>query len=86
MDIVAKEGAELVFVEVRTRRGTRFGTPQESVTVAKAGRLAATAQHYMTEMGVTQEDWRIDLISILLDGGGRVLEVSHLKHAVEASA
>jgi len=43
VDIVAQEGDELVFVEVRTRRGAKYGTPEESVTAAKARRLIATA-------------------------------------------
>ncbi len=84
VDIVARDGDELVFVEVRTRRGTALGTPQESVTRAKAGRLIATAQSYMEEKGVTGADWRIDLVSIVLDNRGRVQELSHLAHAVES--
>ena len=43
MDIVPQEGDKLVFVEVRTRRGAEYGTPEESVTAAKARRLIATA-------------------------------------------
>ena len=43
VDIVAQEGDESVFVEVRTRRGAEYGTPVESVTAAKARRLIATA-------------------------------------------
>ena len=84
VDIVASDGDELVFVEVRTRRGIALGTPQESVTRAKARRLTATAQSYMEERGVAGADWRIDLISIVLDSSGRVQELSHLAHAVEA--
>ena len=84
VDIVARDGDELVFIEVRTRRGTALGTPQESVTRAKARRLTATAQSYMEERGVAGADWRIDLISIVLDSGGKVQELSHLRHAVEA--
>ena len=84
VDIVANDGDELVFVEVRTRRGDAFGTPQESVTRAKARRLTSTAQTYIEERGIDGVDWRIDLISIVLDSGGRVLEISHLTHAVEA--
>lgn len=38
VDIVAQEGDELVFVEVRTRRGAEHGTPEESVTAANARR------------------------------------------------
>ena len=84
VDIVARDGDELVFVEVRTRRGAALGTPQESVTRVKAGRLIATAQSYIEERGITGADWRIDLVSIVLDVSGRVQEISHLTHAVES--
>ena len=43
VDFVAQEGDELVCVEVRSRRWTEYGTPEESVTAAKARRLIATA-------------------------------------------
>lgn len=42
VDIVPQEGDELVFVEVRTRRGAEYGTSEESVTAAKSRRLIAT--------------------------------------------
>ena len=84
VDIVAGDGEELVFVEVRTRRGAALGTPEESVTRTKARRLIAAAQSYMEERDVASADWRIDLISIVLDSRGRVQELSHLTHAVEA--
>ena len=83
VDIVAHHGEEIVFVEVRTRRGTAFGTPEESVTAAKSRRLAATAQHYLESNGLEQSQWRIDLISIQLDLAGKLLEVDHLENAVE---
>ena len=37
IDLVARQGGGWVFVEVRTRRGDRFGTPEESVTARKRG-------------------------------------------------
>jgi putative endonuclease len=83
VDIVAQEGDELVFVEVRTRRGTQFGTPEESVTAAKARRLIATAQDYLQQHGQEKSEWRIDLIAIRLDGDRRVQDIAHLRHAVE---
>ena len=83
VDIVAQEGDELVFVEVRTRHGTQFGTPEESVTAAKARRLIATAQDYLQQHGQEKSEWRIDLIAIRLDGDRRVQDIAHLRHAVE---
>lgn len=83
VDIVAQEGDELVFVEVRTRRGVQYGTPEESVTAAKARRLVATAQEYLQEHNQDNAGWRIDLVAIKLDGDRRVQEIAHLRHAVQ---
>ncbi len=45
--IVARLGDEHIFVEVKTRRGSPFGTPEESITATKSQRLIATAQNYL---------------------------------------
>lgn len=82
VDIVAQDGDDVVFVEVRTRRGSEFGTPEESVTAAKAQRLIATAEHYLQEKS-GETSWRIDLVSIRLDRSGRLEDINHLRHAVE---
>ena len=82
VDIVSRLGDELVFVEVKTRRGIAFGTPEESITAAKSQRLIATAQDYLQKNGLEQSRWRIDLISIHLDETGKLLEVNHLENAV----
>ena len=86
VDIVARHGEDLVFVEVRTRRGDEFGTPEESVTEVKSKRLIATAQQYLQEHSLEQAQWRIDLVSIHLDKSGKLLEVVHLENAVEGWA
>ena len=83
VDIVAQEGDDLVFVEVRTRRGVQYGTPEESITAAKARRLVATAQEYLQEHGQDHAGWRIDLIAIRLDGDRRVPDIAHLRYAVQ---
>lgn len=87
IDLVARDGEELAFVEVRTRRTSTFGTPQESITRRKAERLVATAQHYL-QSHVPENDgadvlWRIDLVSIRLAGGTGSPHIDHIKHAVQ---
>ncbi len=87
VDIVAKRGQELVFVEVRTRRGHAFGSPEESITPAKARRMTATAEHYLqTQLPLSARDntpWRIDLVCVHLDRSGKLLGINHLENAVE---
>ncbi len=47
LDIVARRGRTLVFVEVKTRRGREFGTPEEAVTPAKQAKLVELAATYV---------------------------------------
>ena len=83
VDIVARDGEEVVFVEVRTRRSQGFGTPQESLTRPKMRRLVATCQDYLQGYGGADTNWRIDLVSIRLNHGNRLEDIDHLRHAVQ---
>ena len=87
VDIIARWRRELVFVEVRTRRGDAFGSPEESIGPAKARRMAATAEHYLqTELpsgAGANTPWRIDLVCIQLDRRGKLLGINHLENAIE---
>jgi putative endonuclease len=81
MDIVAEESDCLVFVEVRTRRGRKYGTPEESVTPAKQAKLVEVAQTYLQEHG-WDGDWRIDVVAVEMTPGGKLLRVELIKNAV----
>ena len=87
MDIVAIDGDELVFVEVKTRRGEAYGQAEESVTPVRAERLAAVAEEFLQSRSAFPYDsetpWRIDLVCVNLDSGGKLLNVNHIRHAVE---
>jgi putative endonuclease len=63
VDLVAQDGACLAFVEVRTRRGRAYGTPEESITAAKLARMAAVAESYVYAEG-WEGDWRLDVVAI----------------------
>ena len=84
IDIVAVDEGQMVFVEVRTRKGNAFGTPEESITPAKRRRLMVTAQSYLREHGQEGLDWRVDLIAIRLGSRQRLERVEHIRHAIEA--
>lgn len=92
LDLVASENAPddcmggvmttwLVAVEVRIRRGMRFGTAKASVTATKQAKLRSVAEAYVQATG-WQGPWRIDVVAIQLDGQGRMIEQAHLRHAV----
>ena len=78
IDIVAQDGDDLVFVEVRTRRGDRFGSPEESITRAKLERLASLGHEYVEAHGPI-DGWRIDVVALDVDRAGRVSRIEVLK-------
>jgi len=84
IDIVAEDGDCLVFVEVRTRRGRDYGTPEESVTLAKQAKLMEVAQTYLQEHS-WEGDWRIDLVAVEMTSGGKLLRVELIRNAVTGS-
>lgn len=82
IDIVAQDVETMVFVEVRTRRGTSLGTPEESITPKKANRLVSLAYQYLLLLAVQPSSWRIDVIAIEVGRDGRVARFAHLKNVV----
>ncbi|MBK7410478.1 MAG: YraN family protein [Saprospirales bacterium] len=65
VDIIARKGDALIFLEVKTRRSQKFGHPAAFVNPKKRRFLADAAQEYMRKVG---HDWifRFDIISVLL--------------------
>ncbi|MFV0426235.1 MAG: YraN family protein [Beutenbergiaceae bacterium] len=78
LDIVARDGSELVFVEVKTRTSTAYGHPAEAVTPAKLARIRGLAALWLREHDEHAEQVRIDVVAILLVGGTRV-RLEHLR-------
>lgn len=66
IDIIAKDGETLVFIEVKTRRTTGFGSPFEAITTRKKRQIARTAQDYLCRKKLTNKPARFDVIGIVL--------------------
>lgn len=79
IDLVAREGGELVFVEVRSRRGDRAGTGLDSVTQAKQARVVRVARHYLASRGLGDAASRFDVVGI--DFGVDPPTVEHVRGA-----
>jgi len=82
IDLIANHGDVLIFVEVKTRRSTHFGNPEEAVTAEKQTHLLEACQHYLQEHPDLQGDWRIDVIAIQVRRGDAAPEIVHFENAV----
>ena len=70
LDIIARDGMALVVCEVKTRRGTGYGTPVEAVGPRKLRRLRELALRWLDEQQVHVPEIRIDVIGVLQPVGG----------------
>jgi putative endonuclease len=84
IDIIAEENGDIVFVEVKTRRGTAYGLPEEAITPTKQRKLIAAAQTYLDAEGCPQAPWRVDVVAVALTPAGKVQEVRIYRHAISA--
>ncbi|CAN5582028.1 YraN family protein [soil metagenome] len=81
IDLVARSGGVLVFCEVKTRRGSGFGSPAEAVDRRKAARLRRLAMRWLSEHEVHPAQVRIDVIGVVMPpraSGRGGIEVEHL--------
>lgn len=83
LDIVALNGEAIVFVEVRSRAHSRFGSALESVTDSKLDRVLSAAEYFVMEHPEYGDlPWRIDVIAIRTDSDGVVQEYRHLENII----
>jgi putative endonuclease len=78
IDIVAAEHRTLVVCEVKTRSGTRYGTPIEAVTPKKLRRLRRLAVQWVVSHGVIFDGLRVDVIGILKSPAGE-FSIEHVR-------
>ena len=84
LDIIARDGGAIVFVEVKTRRTSSFGPPQAAVTPAKAAHIIAAAQHYLLDTAQYDGDWRIDVVAVF-GSPQSTPKITLIRSAVEAN-
>jgi putative endonuclease len=75
IDLIARHRGLLVFVEVKTRSGTRFGAGQDAVHHAKQARLRKLADYYLKQKRLGEVAVRFDVVAILLAGSGAKIEI-----------
>ena len=86
IDIIAFDYStrEIVFVEVKTRTSSEFGTPQDAITYIKKQIIIKTGLHFLSSPGLPLfSSWRVDLIAVKLDKDKNLKDITHLKNILD---
>ncbi len=82
IDLIAMDQSELVFVEVRYRRSSGYGTPMETVDFWKRRRIVKAAEYYLLRKGMSHIPCRFDVLALCPGKGGNV-DVEHCRNAFD---
>ncbi len=75
IDLIARQGQTVVVVEVKTRKSTRFGSPQEAVSATKQQRLRRLADYYLKDKRLAGTPVRFDVVAVTLAEGEPQVEI-----------
>jgi putative endonuclease len=84
IDLIAIEGATIVFVEVKSKRTARFGAAEEMVTAAKQRQLTRLALQYLQHRRWLGRPARFDVVAVAWGPGGDAV-VRHFRDAFPAA-
>jgi putative endonuclease len=79
LDLVMQDGETLVFIEVKTRKNSTFGLPEESVSYSKQQHLLAAAEAYLSLHVLEVQACRFDVVSVIPNG--KSYRINHLENA-----
>ncbi len=79
IDIVVRDGDDLVFVEVKSRRGRFAGAPEESVTPVKQERLRRASEAFVARARLVDVSCRFDVVTVRFADG--TIVVNHIRNA-----
>jgi len=82
VDLIAEQNEYIVFIEVKTRKGLKFGLPCESVSIKKRQRIVHTAMHYISVKNLDNHNFRFDVMEVYADTSG--VQVNHIENAFDA--
>lgn len=75
IDLIARDGRTLAFIEVKTRRSQRFGPAASAVTFEKQRHLIKASQIYMAQTGKVYDLCRFDVVTITMNAHGLSIEL-----------
>lgn len=82
IDIIARDGEFLVFVEVKTRTGSSFGSPVDAVNFRKQQQICKTALYYLSAHKLFESPARFDVVAICIEKNGHH-QIEHIPNAFD---
>ncbi len=86
IDIIARQGKTIIFIEVKSKTGSGFGSPEEMVTERKQHKIIRTAEYYLKQKEQEDTSWRIDVIAVELGIKGEIKRIELIKNAVHRNS
>lgn len=80
IDIIARDGSQLVFIEVKTRSSQSFGSPQEALTLWKLERLRRAVQIYCIQKNIQKHGVRMDAVSVEIGQSRSDIKITHFRN------
>lgn len=80
IDIIAKDGREIVFIEVKTRTSTKFGEAREAVDKNKQKHILNAAKYYLYKNNLQDNFTRVDVIEVYIKDDIKI--INHLKQVI----
>jgi len=85
IDLIATDGNQVVFVEVKTRKSDKFGAPVEAVNAAKQRKLTQLAMAYLKKNKLLDRSARFDIVGIIWpEDAKKPTDVRHYRNAFDA--
>jgi putative endonuclease len=83
IDLICKDGSYIVFVEVKSRYSSYFGTPADSVTYKKQRKIFKVAQFYIMKNMLHDNNFRFDVVEVILNTSDNKYDISLIKNAFQ---
>jgi putative endonuclease len=81
IDLIARDGCVLVFVEVKTRRSEDYGRPSSAVDRHKRRTLSRAAVRYLRQLDDPRVVFRFDVVEVVGESGGPQARIRHIANA-----
>lgn len=82
LDLIAEKDGQIVFVEVKTRLGHKFGLPEEALNFDKAKKMKEAALEYLTQNNINSDNYRFDLVAVEINEAEKKAQIRHYKNVI----